>query len=314
MLIPVLLLLAGLVLLYFGGEYLVRGSSSLALQLGLTPLMVGLTVVAFGTSSPELAVSMQAALKGIDDVALGNVVGSNICNIGLILALAALIRPMAVHARMVRADVPIMIGVALLLTLLLWDGGLSRPEGLFLALALVVYVVVTIKVARRESAEVQQEFAAEVRDRTRGRLWLDLVFIAGGLAALVGGGQLFVSGAVDIARHFGISEAVIGLTIVAVGTSMPELATSILAALKGEGDIAIGNVVGSNIFNILGILGVTALVQPLNGQGMTAVDLATMVGIALLCWPLMHWGRRIGRVEGAVLMTVYVGYVGYLLG
>lgn len=311
MLVPLLILVAGFVLLYFGGEALVKGSSSLALRLGLSPLVVGLTVVAFGTSSPELAVSVQAALGGVDDVALGNVVGSNICNLGLILAVAALVRPMVVAAQVIRLDLPIMIGVSLLLPLLLRDDLLTRFEGILLFLGLLAYVSLSLYLARKESAAVKAEYSEAIR--VHKPLWLDVFFVVGGLGGLMAGGSFFVSGAVDIARSLQISEAVIGLTVVAIGTSMPELATSVVAALKGEGDIAIGNVVGSTIFNTLGILGLTAGIHPIQLGGISWVDLWVMVGIATLLLPLMHWGRRLGRGAGALLLGVYLLYLGYLL-
>lgn len=311
MLLPILILTAGFVLLHFGGNLLVKGSSSLALRLGLTPLVIGLTVVAFGTSSPELAVSLQAAFRGAGDVAIGNVMGSNICNLGLILAIAALLRPMKVAAQVVRVDLPIMIGVSLLVPILLHNGLISRLEGALLFTGLVAYLALSLYLARRESAAVKQEFSEQVQ--VHKSLWLDLGLVVGGLAGLMIGGSLFVKGAVELARGLGISEAVIGLTVVAIGTSMPEMATSVVAALKGEGDIAIGNVVGSNIFNVLCILGTTAMIEPLRSTGITPVDLWVMVGMAAISWPLMHWSRRLGRLQGATLLVAYLCYVGYLL-
>lgn len=311
MLLSLLILAAGFVLLYFGGDFLVKGSSSLALRLGLSPLVIGLTVVAFGTSSPELAVSLQAAFGGSGDVAIGNVVGSNICNLGLILAIAALIRPMVVAAQVIRVDMPIMIGVSVVVPILLYNGVVSRLEGLLLIAGLIAYIGLSLYLARKESAAVQKEFSNEIE--AHKSLWLDLGLVAGGLTGLMIGGSLFVKGAVELARGLGISEAVIGLTVVAIGTSMPELATSVVAALKGEGDIAIGNVVGSNIFNVLCILGTTAMIQPLQSSGITPVDLWVMVGMAAISWPLMHWGRRLGRIEGGILLAAYGCYMGYLL-
>ncbi len=312
MLTSILLLVAGLALLYFGGEFLVQGSSNLALRFGVTPLLVGLTVVAFGTSSPELAVSMQAALGGVDDMALGNVVGSNICNLGLILALAALIKPIKVTAQVIRLDLPIMIGTCFLVPLVLWDGLISRLEGGMLFGCLIAYISFSIRLGRREKAAVQKEYAEAIHEE-KGPMWHNVARILGGFVGLAAGGSLFVNGSVGIARYFGITEAVIGLTVVALGTSMPELATSAVAAFKGEGDIAIGNVIGSNIFNVLCILGLTAMVQPLRQGGITLVDMMVMAGIALVSLPLMHWGRRVGRIEGAVLLSIYLGYLFYLL-
>jgi len=312
MLTSILILLAGFALLYFGGEYLVKGSSSLALQLGVTPLLVGLTVVAFGTSSPELAVSIKAGLAGAGDLALGNVVGSNIFNILGILGIASLVQPMTVKAQIIRVDMPIVIGVSLLLCFLLRDGEISRLEGVGLFAAILAYVAFSILLARREKREVQDEYAEGIPEDHRA-LWLNLVFIVGGVAALIFGGRFFVDGSVAIARLVGVSEAVIGLTIVAIGTSMPELATSLIASAKKEGDIAIGNVVGSNIFNILSILGITAMLQPLSMGNISWMDLGVMVAAAVILLPLMRTGFRIERWEGGLMLAGYVGYVVWLI-
>jgi cation:H+ antiporter len=305
------LLAGGLVLLYGGAEGLVRGSAALALRFGLPPLLVGLTVVAFGTSSAELVVSLDAALTGNGTIAVANVVGSNICNIALILGLSALIYPMQVQAQLIRLDVPIVIGCSLLLILLLSDGALGRLEGALLSLGLVGYITFSFYEARREKPQVQ-EVIAEVMPASGRAAWLDTVFVLGGLGALVVGADLFVSGAVALAERLGMSQAAIGLTIVALGTSLPELATSVVAAVKKEGDIAIGNIVGSNIFNVLGILGVTASVQPLQSQGIGFLDLGVMTAVALLLLPLMRSGYRLTRWEGGLLLLVYGGYVVYL--
>lgn len=312
MLTSILILLVGFVLLYFGGDYLVKGSSTLALQLGVTPLLVGLTVVAFGTSSPEMAVSIKAGMSGVGDVALGNVVGSNIFNILGILGLAALIQPMTVKAQIVKIDMPICIGVSLALCWLYRDGVLSRVEGIGLFIGIVIYVIFSIRLAKKEKQEVQAEFAEGIQEDHKP-LWMNLTFIFGGLVALVFGGRFFVDGSVAIARSVGVTEAVIGLTIVAIGTSMPELATSLIASAKKEGDIAIGNVVGSNIFNILSILGITAMLQPLAMGNITWVDMGVMVATAVILVPFMFTGLRIERWEGGVMLTGYVAYVVWLI-
>jgi len=312
MLLITVFMLTGLLLLTAGAEGLIRGASSLARRLGLSPLVIGLTVVAFGTSTPELIVSLQAALGGNGDIAIGNVVGSNIGNIALILGGAACITPLRVQAQIIRTDVPIMIGISLLLGGLLIDGRVGRIDGILLTLGIVAYTVATVWLARRESAPaVAAEFDAGVP--AQRALWLDLLFTVGGLGLLMGGAQLLVSGAVSIAEQFGVSQTVIGLTIVGIGTSLPELATSVAAAARGEGDIAIGNVVGSNIFNILGILGVTALIQPLSGGGLSPVDLAVMIGLAVIMLPVMRTEYTLSRVEGAVLLAIYGSYLAYLL-
>lgn len=312
MLLAWLGIVAGIGLLYAGAEGLVRGSASLALRLGLTPLVIGLTVVAFGTSMPEMVVSVDAALGGRSGIALGNVVGSNIGNIGLILALAALIAPLAVKAKILRVDMPILVVVSLLLVLALADGMLGRIEGGLLLAGVVLYTVFSLWAARRESAAVQDEFA-EALPAPGGSAARDALFVVVGLGLLVLGARVMVSGAVTVATAAGLSEAVIGLTVIAVGTSLPELATSVVAARKGEGDIAVGNVVGSNLFNILGILGVTALVRPLDAAGLGMVDLGVMVGFSLLLVLFMRTGYLVRRWEGAGLLLLYCAYIGYLL-
>lgn len=313
MTLAIIYLLAGLVLLYFGAEGLVRGSSSLALRLGLSPLVVGLTVVAFGTSSPELMVSLRAALAGQSDISVGNVVGSNICNIGLILGLCALITPVATSSQIVRIDIPIMLGITALSLVLMADGNIGRTEGIIFVFILVVYVTFSIYLARRQPADaLGAEFGEEVKISKRG-LAIDIAMVIGGLALLVFGARFLVDGAIIIARTYGWSEALIGLTIVAIGTSLPELATSLLAAIKKESDIAVGNIVGSNIFNLVGILGVTAIVHPLRATGISGVDLGVMAGFSLLLWPMAYYQQRITRTEGAMLLLGYFAYVFWLV-
>jgi cation:H+ antiporter len=313
MTLAIIHLLAGLVLLYFGAEGLVRGSSSLALRLGLSPLVVGLTVVAFGTSSPELMVSLKAALAGQADISVGNVVGSNICNIGLILGLCALITPIATNSQIVRVDIPIMIGITALALALMADGNLGMTQGIVFCAILVAYIVFSIQLARRQPADsLGAEFGEEVKISKRG-LAIDILMVIGGLALLVFGARFLVSGAIIIARTYGLSEALIGLTIVAIGTSLPELATSLLAAVKKESDIAVGNIVGSNIFNLVGILGITAIVHPLQAAGIGAIDLAVMALFAVLLWPMAYYQQRITRPEGAMLLAGYLAYVFWLV-
>ncbi|PAP77100.1 calcium/sodium antiporter [Rubrivirga marina] len=312
MLLDLLLIAVGLVVLTGGAEGLVRGGAALALRLGLTPLAVGLTVVAFGTSSPELVVSLSAALQGQGDLAVGNVVGSNIFNVAFILGVAALVRPAAAHAQVIRVDVPIVIGSSLLLCALLLDGRLGALEGTVLLAGAGAYTAYTLWAARREAPEVQAEAGGALPDAD-GPLWRDLAFVVGGLVLLVAGARMLVTGAVSIAEAAGLSEAIIGLTILAAGTSLPELATSVVAALRGQSDIAIGNVVGSNIFNVLGILGVTSLVRPLAPGGIGPVDLGVMLVLAIALLPLLRTGFRLDRLEGALLLLSYVGYTAYLL-
>jgi len=305
-------LLAGFVLLVLGAEFLVRGAASLALRLGIPPVVVGLTVVAFGTSTPELGVSVTGAATGAGDVAIGNVVGSNICNIALILGLAALIRPLAVEARLVRLDVPIAIGCSVLLAILLLDHHMGRAEGLILLAGILGYLWWTVRLAIRAPGPLQAQFNEELPRPSRRRTYLEALLIAGGLGALVLGSTLFVDGAVAMARALGVSEAIIGLSLVAVGTSLPELATSVVAAIRRHSDIAVGNVVGSNIFNVLAILGVSPLVAPLTSS-VGAVDLGVMLLFAVLLFPLARSGFRLERWEGALLLLGYVGYLALLV-
>jgi cation:H+ antiporter len=312
MTIALLSIAAGIALLYGGAEALVRGSTSLAVRCGLTPLVVGLTVVAFGTSMPEMVVSVGAAIAENGAIAVGNVVGSNICNIALILGIAALIAPPEIHAQVVRRDMPVMVATTILIVLLLADGRLARGEGMLLATALVGYTAWIVHAARREPSAIQAEFEAAI-PRAEGSTGGALLRIALGLALLVVGARLLVVGAVTVAAAVGVSEVVIGLTVVAIGTSLPELATSVVAALRGQSDIAVGNVVGSNVFNVLGILGVAAIVRPLGEVGVGPIDLAVMVGASVLLLPLMRSGFRLSRAEGACLLAGYAVYVMTLL-
>jgi len=302
----------GLLLLFAGGEGLVRGASALALRLGLSPLAVGLTVVAFGTSTPELVVSLDAAMAGEPDIAVGNVVGSNIANLTLILGTAMMFRPSRVIARTVRIDAPLVVFISWVLLGLLADGEVGRMEGLILVGSLIAFTGLTLMQGRKEPSAVQDEFQEAVGGAA-GSILVSAVLVAAGLAGLVLGGHLFLNAAVQVARTAGVSEAVIGLTIVAVGTSLPELVTSVVAALRGQGDIAIGNVLGSNVFNVLGILGVTAVVLPLEAGGITSPTLWIMVGTAAAVALMAATGKRITRWEGGVLLATYLVYVLWLV-
>lgn len=309
---PLVGIVAGVALLYLGGEFLVHGASSLARIWGLRPMVIGLTVVAFGTSAPELAASLTAALAGSPGIAVGNVVGSNIANIGLILAITALIHPLSTGARFLRREMPVMLATAVLLILLFLDGILGRLEGaLFVALLLVF---LTVLFRGGEEPEVQEEFAREYAPETKmpAPLWRSTAGVFFGLAILVLGARLLVTGATSIAREAGVPELIIGLTIVAVGTSLPELAASVVAALKREPDIALGNIVGSNIFNVLAILGGTVLIRPIAFPFIhIAIDLGAMLIVSLLLWPFLATGLRLGRREGVVLLGLYSGFVAY---
>ncbi|MDA1184986.1 MAG: calcium/sodium antiporter [Acidobacteria bacterium] len=311
--VPAIFVLCGLVLLFFGGEGLVRGSSALALRLGLTPLVVGLTVVAFGTSAPEMVVSVQATLAGQGAVAIGNVIGSNSLNIGLILALTALIYPLKVQLQVLRIDTPIMVGASLVAAWMLSDLAIGRVEGGILFAGIIAYTAFTVLYANKMklSAEVEAEFAEAV-PAPHGSIWRDLLFILVGLGLLAAGSHFLVDGATRLARGFGISEAIIGLTIVALGTSMPELVTCVVAACKKEPDIALGNIIGSNIFNVLSILGAAALIRPMTGEGIRMTDLYVAIAFAVALVPVLWSGRILQRWEGGLLLVGYIVYVATL--
>lgn len=311
--LTLLQMLGGLAVLVAGAEILVRGSVGTALRFGLTPLLIGLTIVAFGTSAPELVVSIQAANNGSDDIALGNIIGSNISNIALILGLAAMIQPLKVQASIIRKDVPILLGTSLLLVFFLMDGVITQLEGVIFFLGVVVFTVVSVRMAKKETSEEVKEEFEDVIPEKKLPLWLNIVMIVVGLGLLILGAKWLVDGAIEIASSVGLSEAVVGLTIVAVGTSLPELATSVMAAIKKEGDIAIGNVVGSNIFNILCILGITAMILPVSQGGITTVDILLMLGLTVLLLPVLKSGYIVSRFEGAVLLVIYISYTAYLV-
>jgi cation:H+ antiporter len=313
MLLSVGLLVLGLILLLVGAEWLVRGASVIGLKMGLTPLLVGLVIVAFGTSVPELLVALKAGFAGKGDIAIGNVVGSNIANIALILGVAALIRPLEVQAQVVRREVPLVVIGSILLAVLLMNDVLGRFEGLVLFFALIVYLVVSVHDARAEAnPAVEAEYAEAIAPAKRPT-WQYWVLTVIGLAVLAGGAWILVDACVDLARLAGVSEALIALTIIAIGTSLPELATSAVASWKDEGDIAVGNVLGSNLFNILAILGISALIIPLHMGGVTWIDIGVMVAIALLAWPLLRMGLRVTRIDGAILLGSYVAYMTWLV-
>jgi len=313
-------LIAGLVLLVAGAEVLVRGAAKLAAQFGISPLVIGLTVVAFGTSAPETAVSVQAALNGSGDIAIGNVVGSNIANVLLILGVTALVAPLVVSRQLIRLDVPIMIGASLVTFGLAWDGELSRIDGALLFAAVVAYTLFLIISSRREkAAEADDEFAKEFGLHEPAKPHAGLInagLVIAGLVLLVVGSNFLVEGAVALARALGLSELVIGLTVIAVGTSLPELATSIMAAFRGERDIAVGNIVGSNIFNLLCVLGLASLVSPQAigvSSNALAFDFPVMIAVAVACLPIFFAGYCIKRWEGALFLAYYVAYTLYLV-
>ena len=313
-------LVAGLGLLVAGAEALVRGATGLAARLGVSPLVIGLTIVAFGTSAPELAVSVRAAAAGGGgaDIAIGNVVGSNIFNVLFILGACATLAPLVVEQNLIRVEVPVMIGVSALLLWLASDGRLSRVEGVILGGGILVYTVSAVMLGRSENAAVQAEYDREfgVPPAARHHWGKDAALVMGGLGLLVVGAGWLVDAATSIAREVGLSDLVIGLTIVAAGTSLPEVATSIVATLHGERDIAVGNVVGSNIFNVLAVLGVAAVVAPVGlpvSPAALRFDIPVMTAVAVACLPVFFTGHRIARWEGVLLLAYYAAYVCYLL-
>ena len=311
----------GLGLLVISAEGLVRGASRLAAVSGISPLVIGLTVVAFGTSAPELAVSLFSALNGQPDIAMGNVVGSNILNVLFILGLSALITPLVVSQQLIRLDIPLMISASVLLYLLALDGRVSRLDGLLLFTGVLAYTVFSIVKSRQETAQIQAEYDQEygltepVVSRRRAIL-VNLALIISGLIGLVWGARWLVAGAVELARLVGVSELIIGLTVIALGTSLPEVAASVIASLRGERDIAVGNIVGSNLFNILAVLGLSSLISPTGVQVSAAAlnfDIPVMIAVAVACLPIFFTSHLIARWEGGLFLGYYVAYTTYLI-
>jgi cation:H+ antiporter len=302
----------GLILLFIGAEGLVRGSSSLALRMKITPLLIGLTVVSFGTSAPELGVSIKAAVEGNAGIALGNVIGSNIANVALILGVAALIKPLKVQAKVISREIPVMIGISVIFIILLLDGELSFSDGIIFVSLLVIYIIVMFRLSKKEkNPAVDAEFEKGIK---RGlSLTISIIFTIGGLLLLIIGADYFVKSAIQIARALNMSEAVIGLTIVAIGTSVPELVTSAVASLKNEADIAIGNVVGSNIMNILLILGITSIIITISAADISIIDLAFMLLLSILLLPMSRTKYSLSRYEGGLLLLAYSLYMYYLI-
>lgn len=315
---PVVVFLAGLVIIVVGGEMLLRGASRLAVMLGIRPIVIGLTIVSIGTSTPELAVGITAAIEGKGPLAVGNIAGANIVNILLILGLSAVIRPLPIRSLTVRIDVPVMITSALTLVVMAWDGVLSRVEGLVLLLAAIAYTATVVQLSRLESAAMRREFAEEYGASAlkpgRGA-WHALLLLAG-MGVTVLGAQLLVSGAAEIARDWGVPEAVIGLTIVAIGTTAPELVTTLMATLKNDRDVAIGNLIGSSIYNILVILGLTCVAAPGGvdvSDDILRFDLPLAAAVALVCLPVFRSDRLVSRREGAAFVAAYLAYLAWLL-
>lgn len=318
MIIATIWVLIGLILLYFGAEILIKGSVAIALASGLSHLVIGLTVVAFGTSAPELAVCLKAAWNGADGIALGNVIGSNIANIALILGISAIVRPISIHGDILRTDSPLLILSSSALIFMVMDGVLSQWEGGTLFMAVIAYTVFKIRNSPAQDSLSKELPEPPIKDTDQqnsnkeASIAFNIALIAGGITLLITGGNLLVSGASTLASLIGVSETVIGLTVVAVGTSVPELATSIVATMKNHADIALGNAIGSSLFNILAILGVTASFFPLNTTSVSGVDLGVFLGMAMVILPAMRTGLTLGRLEGFFLTISYVVYVAYL--
>lgn len=314
--VDIVLVIAGLLLLIVGGEALVRGASTLAVKVGLSPLVIGLVVVSAATSAPELAVTVGAVLEGEPDLAVGNVVGSNIINILLILGISAIISPLVIKRQLVRFDIPVMVGLSLLLVVVSLDGRISVFDGMLLLAGLILHIIMSILVGRRTAAKPEYEPSEMPLNSKPVSLWFAALLLAAGVGLLVFGAQLLVSGAVNIATDLGVSSLVIGLTVVALGTSLPELATSIIALRRGERDMAVGNIVGSNLFNIGLVLGLPAIIF---GEGIPvpaaaiALDLPLMLAAAAALLPIAFTGFIIARWEGALFVGLYTAYTLYLV-
>ena len=309
MLTPIIFLSGGFILLVAGAETLVRGSTNIALRAGISPLIVGLTIVAFGTSAPEFAVSIRSITSDLSGLALGNVIGSNIANIGLILGITALINPLRITRQLLRNQIPQMIAASLLLWILLLDNALTFFDGIILTTALLAFLVYNFRQANAESQDQDIPIVALDFSLIARGMAFDVVLVIVGIVLLVYGSTVFVSNAVTIARVMGVSEAVIGLTLVAIGTSMPELATCSIAAFRKQTDIALGNIIGSNLFNILGILGITSLIAPVNGDQISSQDFIFLMLFTLILYPMARSGMNINRTEGAFLLSGYLVFL-----
>ena len=311
MITSVTLLVLSLFALYIGAGWLIKGSTEIALKAKISNLVIGLTIVAFGTSAPELVVSLNASLSGQGDIAVGNIIGSNIFNIAAILGISAAIQPLQAKRQLTRLDIPILIVATAVFTLLFWNGVLGRLEGCFFLAGIIIYTVFSLYYSRKHEKKVEEQIGE--LEKQPEPWYKDLLYIVGGLVILIFASNLLVNNAVSIAQELGVSEAVIGLTIVAAGTSMPELATSVVSALKKNPDIAIGNIVGSNLFNILAIAGTSSVVSPIAAKNVNYVNLLVMLGLTLLLLPLVKSGQKISRAEGWALILVYLCYLAWLL-
>ena len=309
MILNVLFILVGIVLVLWGADRLTDGAVAVAEKMKIPQIVIGLTIVAMGTSMPEFCVSLVSALKGTTDLAVGNIVGSNIFNTLLIVGVSAWVAPMTILKSTVRKDIPFALFASVILLIMCLDGNISRLDAGILFVLFLVFMYVTLKGAKTKDDDTTAKTDSIDDNKKPMATWLSIVWIIVGLACLIGGSNLFVEGATKVAEHIGVSEAVIGLTIVAGGTSLPELATSVVSARKGNSGIAIGNVLGSNVFNILAILGVTGVITPMHLQGITMLDLSMMVFSTLLVWLFSFTKYKIARWEGVVLTIVFIGYM-----
>ncbi len=306
----ILILVGGLVVLILGGEFLIRGAQQIAVRAHISPLVIGLTVVAFGTSAPELFISLRSALQGSSDFIMGNVIGSNICNLAMILGITAIISPFKVHSSSIKRDWPVVMGASLLLYFIMKLGYINYQTGLLLLVILVVYLVSVIYTSRKQIKEERENLAVSETPIIKQTFWKDLAYIMIGAAGLFFGSEWFVGGAKDLAIGLGVSERIIGVTVLALGTSLPELVTASIAAYKKETDLAVGNLIGSNIFNILFILGATGLVTDINISAIIMqVDMTWMLGVTLIIFPMMVFKQRMGRASGIILLLIYVTYI-----
>lgn len=312
MITDLIYLLLGIIGLYFGAEWLVGGSSKLALKVGVSPLVIGLTVVALGTSAPELAVCLRLNFEGRPDAAIGNIVGSNICNILLILGFSSLIRPLKVHRQIIRKELPILLIVSFALILMLINQEVAKWEGVVLCAGIVIYILSSFKGANNNNESIGEDLSladVSVEDRRHSKTFLLVLLLLSGLILLVLGASFFEKGGIGLAKSFGVSEAVIGLTLLAFGTSLPELATSLVACIKNEGDIIAGNAIGSSIFNILAILGITAMFKPLLVNDINLIDYSIMIGVVILCWLFVFKKMNLNRIKGGLFLCLYAGYI-----
>ena len=311
MLLQIILFFAGLAGLYFGAEWLVKGASRFASSFNIKPVVIGLTIVAFGTSTPELVTSVIAGIKHSSDIAMGNVIGSNIANIGLILGLSAIVQPLKIDMKLIYREMPIVVGISMLLYFMGWNGTLSRREGCILLIGILAYTCYVYRAALKESKTIELEYEEFIG--VKDNVAKDIFLIIIGIGALVGGAYLLVHSAIYFARVIGISELVIGLTVIAVGTSIPELATSLVAAIRKESDISVGNVLGSNIFNILAVLGIAAIIQPLQvNSASLRIDMPVMLFFSIFLIPIITWKSVLTRGQGVLLLIGYCAYVFWL--